>query len=447
MNNFKKQFQVSNRTIVIIKQIGFSSVYKVFSILITFFLVPLSISYLGSERYGVWLTIFSFIGWFNIFDFGIGNGLRNKLTIALSLNNMKLAKAYVSTAYFGMFFIVLSLIILLSIPFYFIPWENIFNYSGNESLSQLIAIVFIIFSVNLIIKMISIIYYADQKSSAPGLMNLAGQIIIFASIYIATYSSNASLTLYGSIVVGANMLVYIIANLIAYFGKYASIRPNITYFKKEYFQDILSLGGKFFLIQIAAVMIYSTDNFIINYFFGGEQVTIYNIVFKYFMFATIAMNIILEPYWSAFTNAAIHEDDEWIKQSMKNLFKISVVASLVVICMIFISNQAYQLWIGDNIKIPLFLTILLALKTIINLFMQPITMYINGVGKIKLQLYVGMTAAIINIPLSIVLAVNFKLGISGIIIASIMVSILGIVIYPRQLYKLLYHKADGIWNQ
>jgi len=447
MNKFKQQFNLSDRTASIIKQIGFSSIYKVFSILITFFLVPLSISYLGSEKYGVWLTIFSFIGWFNIFDFGIGNGLRNKLTIALSSNNTKLAKTYISTAYFGMLLIMLFLIILFSVPFSFIHWEHVFNYSANESLGQLIAIVYIIFSINLVIRMISIIYYADQKSSVAGLMNLTGQIIIFVSIYIAMHFSNASLTLYGSIVIGSNMMVYLIASFIAYFGKYKSIRPNIKYFKKEHFKDILSLGGKFFLIQIAAVMIYSTDNFIINYFFGGEEVTIYNIAFKYFMFATMGMNIILEPYWSAFTSAATHEDNEWIKHSIKNLLKISAIASLFVICMIFISDQAYLLWVGKNIQVPLFLTILLAVKTIINLFMQPITMYINGVGKIKLQLYVGITAAIINIPLSILLSVNFGLGVPGIIIASIMVSILGIAIYPRQLYKLINKKAEGIWNQ
>ncbi len=447
MKKFKLPLNISDRTVAIIKQIGFSSIYKLFAIAITFFLVPLSISYLGSERYGLWLTLFSFIGWFSIFDFGIGNGLRNKLTIALSSNNTKLAKAYVSTAYFSMLFIVLFLIVLLSIPFYLIPWDSIFNYSGDESLSQLIAVVYVIFSINLVLKMITTIYYADQKSSAAGLMNLIGQIVIFASIYIAMHSSDASLILYGGVVIGANMIVFLMASFIAYFGKYASIRPDIKSFEKEYLKDILSLGGKFFLIQIAAVLIYSTDNFIINYFFGGEQVTVYNIAFKYFMFVTMGMSIILEPYWSAFTSATTHNDDEWIKRSIINLLKISALASIVVICMIFVADQAYILWVGESIKIPFLLTALMGIKTIIHVFMQPITMYINGVGKVKIQLYVGMTAAIINIPLSILLAVNFELGISGVILASILVSIIGISIYPRQTYKLINKTADGIWNK
>lgn len=436
----------SERTRAIIKQIGFSSVYKALSMAISFFLVPLSISYLGSEKYGLWLTIFSFIGWFSFFDFGIGNGLRNRLTKALSLNDMKLAKALVSTAYFSMFFVVSVLIILFIGPFYFVPWESIFNYTGDESLSQLIAVVYVIFSINLVLKMITTIYYADQKSSAPGLMNLMGQTIIFISIYIAMQSSSSSLLLYGSVVIGAQMIVFLMISFVAFFGKYSSIKPDLKAFKKEHVKDILSLGGKFFLIQIAAIMIYSTDNFVINYFLGAEQVTVYNIAFKYFMFITMLMSIILEPYWSAFTSATFHNDYLWIKTSIKDLLKLSALASLVIIGMIFIADEAYLLWIGDSIKVPFLLTIFMGINTIIQVFMQPIIMYINGVGKLKIQLLVGLIAAMINIPLSILLAVYFKLGISGIILATIMTRMIGITIYPRQVYKLINKTAKGVWN-
>ncbi len=447
MDFLKKFLATSERTNNIIKHIGISSIYKSVSILITFFLVPLSISYLGSEKYGLWLTIFSFIGWFSFFDFGIGNGLRNKLTVALSTNDTQLAKSYVSTAYFSMMFIVASLIAIFIIPFYMVPWESVFNYTDDsESISQLLAIVYLIFSINLVLKMVTTVYYADQKSSVPGLIQLIGQIIIFVSIYIAMQSPDSSLILYGSVVVGAQMLVFILASFVAFFGKYSDLRPSIKAFDKNHLKDILSLGGKFFLIQIAAILIYSTDNFIINYYLGAEQVTVYNIAFKYFMFVTMAMTIILEPYWSAFTSATTKDDSVWIKNSIKNLLKISLFASLVVVVMIFIADEAYLLWVGEEIKVPFLLTILMGINTIIQVFLQPIIMYINGVGKLKIQLFVGLTAASINIPLSILLAVHYELGISGVILATIMTRMIGISIYPRQVYKLINKTAKGIWN-
>lgn len=51
-------------------------------------LVPLTISYISSELYGIWLTLTSIIGWIGFFDIGFGNGLRNKLTEALANNDI-----------------------------------------------------------------------------------------------------------------------------------------------------------------------------------------------------------------------------------------------------------------------------------------------------------------------------------------------------------------------
>lgn len=443
-----KLSETSDRTREIIRHIGISSIYKVLSILITFFLVPLSISYLGSEKYGLWLTIFSFIGWFSFFDFGIGNGLRNKLTVALSLNDTKLAKSYVSTAYFSMIFIVASLIAIFIIPFYLVPWESIFNYADDgESISQLLAIVYLIFSINLVLKMVTTVYYADQKSSVPGLIQLVGQIIIFVSIYIAMQSSSSSLILYGSVVVGAQMLVLILASFIAFFGKYSDIRPSIKAFDKGHLRDILSLGGKFFLIQVIYVLIYSTDNFIINYFLGAEQVTIFNIAVKYFMFITMAISIILEPYWSAFTSATANNDVIWIKSSIKNLLKTSTVFSILVIAMIFMADIFYSLWVGNSIQIPLLLTILMGIKTIIEVYLRPLFMFVNGVGKIKIQIYLGILLVIINIPLSILFAVYYNLGVSGVVLATVITRIIELFIYPYQVYRIVNKTAKGIWNE
>jgi O-antigen/teichoic acid export membrane protein len=443
----KKFFSSSERTENIVKHIGTSSIYKIISALIAFFLVPLSISYLGSEKYGLWLTVFSFVGFANLFDFGVGNGLRNKLTIALSSNDKQLAKSYVSTAYFSMMFIVASLIAIFIIPFYFVPWESVFNYTDDiDSISQLIAIVYLIFSINLVLKMVTAIYYADQKSSVPGLIQLVGQIIIFISIYIAMKSSTGSLVLYGSVVVGAQMLVFILASFIAFFGRYSDIRPSLKAFDRSYLKDILNLGGKFFLIQIAATLVFSTDNFIINYYLGSDQVTVYNIAFKYFMFVIMAMTIIIEPYWSAFTSAVTNNEEEWIKRSIVNLLKISIFASLITISMIFVADQIYSIWVGESIQVPFLLTVLMGVNTIISVFMQPLIMYINGMGKLKIQMYNGLLAGILNIPLSIYFAINCELGVSGVILATLVVRLTGLIIYPIQVYKLINNKAKGIWS-
>lgn len=438
----------STRTKLIFQQIGNSSIYKAFSIIINFFLVPLSISYLGSEQYGLWLTIFSFIGWFSFFDFGIGNGLRNKLASSMAIKDVSLSKAYVSTAYFGITSIILFVLLLSIIPFYLIPWDTIFNYkNNNQSIGQVISVVFIIFSVNLVLKMITSIYYADQNSSMSGLIQLLGQIIIVIGIYIALQISTASLLLYASIVLGSQMLVLLLVTIIAFCGRYRLIRPSIKAFDKNLLNDILSLGGKFFLMQITYIIIISTDNFIINYFLGAQEVTIFNIAFKYFMIATMGMSIITEPYWSAFTNAAAQGDIEWIKESVKNLLKISIFMSFAIIFMVFSANIFYELWIGKEIIIPFELTILIGCTTILQVFVQVFIIFINGYGKLKVQLYLGVLLAIINIFLSVLFISYYDFGVISVVIATLITRVVELLVYQKQVFMIINEKAYGIWNQ
>ena len=235
-------------------------------------------------------------------------------------------------------------------------------------------------------------------------------------------------------------------NFILFKGKYKHLKPSFIAFERKYSYEIFSLGSTFFFIQIAAIIIYSTDNFIINYFLGSEEVTIYNVAFKYFMLATMGMTIILGPFWSAFTQAKAKNDMLWIRLSLINLLKVSCLASFTVIIMIFFANKVYFLWVGNTIQVPFTLTVFMGVNTIIQLFLQPVIMLINGIGKLKVQLVVGLTAATINIPLSILLAVHFDFGIAGVILATIMTRMLGLIVYPIQAYKILNGTAKNIWN-
>ena len=97
---FDKAGIKSKRTKNITKHVGLSTLYKAGGIIANFLLVPLTIAYLDTENYGVWLTLTSFISWFSFFDVGLGNGLRNKFAEAKTLGDYKRARAFVSTAYF-----------------------------------------------------------------------------------------------------------------------------------------------------------------------------------------------------------------------------------------------------------------------------------------------------------------------------------------------------------
>ena len=77
----------------------FSGILKAIALLTSLIIVPITINYLDDEVYGIWLTISSMLFWINTFDIGLGNGMRNYLTKAVSTKNFEMGRVYVSTTF------------------------------------------------------------------------------------------------------------------------------------------------------------------------------------------------------------------------------------------------------------------------------------------------------------------------------------------------------------
>jgi O-antigen/teichoic acid export membrane protein len=439
----------SDRTKNITKHVLLSFVYKGGSILASFLLVPLTINYLDTENYGIWLTLSSFIAWFSFFDIGLGNGLRNKFAEAKAKGEMTLARGYVSSAYFTIGAVSIGLIVIFTALNFFIDWTKVFNTSPNlqKDLSLLMPIVFGFFCLQLVVKLITTIYTADQHHSMQGKINFFTQIGSLLLIWIMTKTSESSLLIFGVIFSAIPVIILLCFNFFAFNKRYIDFKPSIKHWKKEYLKGIFGLGILFFVVQISGVILYSTDNFIISNLFSPADVVPYNIAYKYISIATMILSIIAAPYWSSITDAYNRHDFEWIQKAMRNFQRITFGFILMVIVMVLSSKFVYQIWIGNKVLIPLSLTVLMSVFFACTIIVTPFTMFLNGTGKIKIQAYQSLIVALINIPLSIFFAISLNLGVNGIILATILCFIPSIFLSYIQYNKIINNKAIGIWNK
>src|ERR1700761_36866 len=111
-----------------------SFVAKALNILISFLSVPLTIHYLGSERYGVWLTISSLLTWMALTDFGLsGNALVNVLSESSGKDDLETARQYASSAFWALSGISLVSAVVAAITFHWISWASVFKVSAAVS--------------------------------------------------------------------------------------------------------------------------------------------------------------------------------------------------------------------------------------------------------------------------------------------------------------------------
>jgi len=429
------------------KNIVASFLIKGFSIAISLVLVPLTINYINSSRYGIWLTLSSIVGWLSFFDIGFGFGLRNKFAEALAENKEELAKIYVSTTYAILSIIIGVVLVAFFIVNPFLNWTKILNTTPELAgeLSILALIVFVFFCLRFIFQLLSTVLAANQEPAKGSFIELMGSMASLLLIFILTKTTSGSLIYLGAILSFTPVFVLIVSSFWFYRNDYKKFAPSFKFIKFKYAKDLMSLGLKFFIIQIAALVLFNTDNIIIIQLFGSKFVTTYNVSFKLFSIVVMVFNIIATPLWSAFTEAYTKNDLEWIKTTIKTLEKIWLFLILFTILLLLVSPFLFKLWLGDKVQVPFVLSVAMSSYVIVSIWQTIHVFFLNGIGKVKLQLYLVLFSSLINIPMAIFLGRKF--GLVGITITStILFAIMGIV-FSIQTRKILNNTATKIWNE
>jgi len=440
--------QGNRRSVKAKKNILASFLIKGISIVVGFYMVPLTIGYVNKEQYGIWLTLSSVIGWFSFFDIGLGHGLRNKLAEALASNNIDKAKTYVSSAYaiLGVIFLVILICFFLIQPL--LDWQAILNSDAiaADELRLVAIATFAFFCINFVLKLIYSIFLADQRPAKNNFYNLLSNLIAILIIFILTKTTSGSL-FYLSLALGLSpMVILLLLSIYMFNSTYKKIAPSLKFVRKERFKELWGLGIRFFLIQVSSIIIFSTDNMIITQLLGPSEVPAYAIAYKYFGLISAVFSIISAPFWSAYTEAYVNKDMNWILSTNKKLIKVWAGLVMVSLLLLLISPNFYHFWVPE-IDVPFLLSIMMCIYVNILAWGNIFVVFINGVGKIQLQLVIGIISTIVNIPLSYLFAETLGMGSVGVILASIISIAYGPILAPIQFKKIVNGTARGIWNR
>lgn len=437
----------AQRTKVVKLNVLYGFAIKGCSILLSLLLVPLTIGYINSELYGIWLTLSSVIHWISFFDIGFGNGLRNKLAIAIANGDKKKARIYVSTTYAIMIAIFLPLALL---SFFFVPlidWSGFLNVPAqyNKTLILSAQIVVVALSLQIILKLLQNVLFAYQYSALASFLELLGSALSLCFIFLLTKTVYPNLTIVALVFSFSPVIVLLIGNLYFYSTKFKDVSPHYKYINISSAKDLFNLGWEFFVLQVAFLILFQMVNILISRVSGPEQVTNYNVAYKYLSVSVMIMNIILNPIWSAFTEAYTKKDSTWMKIIYNRLIKLFGLSVLFTILCILISPLVYNFWLGDKVSVPYSLTVLVGIYLCIKVWGNIHAVIINGTGKIRIQLIFSVGEMILFLPFALLLGSYF--GLYGILWAMILIDIPATLICWYQVSLLLNYNAKGIFNK
>lgn len=383
--------QVSQETKLLIKNIALSIGIKGGALIISLISTPLYLRYFEDNVVlGLWFTLYSMLSWILNFDLGIGNGLRNKLTISLAKQDDIESRNLIYTAYTVSFIFVVTVFVLYFSVRGIVDWGKILNipvnYSNMKEILTTIDIVVVSILLQILLRTINYIYYAEQLPNINNIIALISSLLMIFSIYILII-----LKLKGKIVyiawlnlLAVNIPLFLVT--ILYFFRHPYLRSTPINITKNTIKNILDLGLKFFYVQIAYMIVVSTNEFFVNFYCGSTAVVEYSIYNRLFTIIGIVIGVLSIPVWSAITKAVAEQNFRWMKKIFKLLFLIGVFSVTVNLLLALGSQQIFNIWLhNDSIEVMPGYVWIFALYGAAISMVGVLTTFANGMGEIRLQ--------------------------------------------------------------
>ncbi|KAA6457847.1 hypothetical protein DYQ86_20975 [Acidobacteria bacterium AB60] len=415
--------------------------------------VPLTLKYLGNERFGLWMTINSVLAMASFADFGVGNGVLTAVATAFGQDDMRGVRRVVSSGFVILSSIAALLLLSFLALFSYVNWGDFFRVLSPLARAEAGPALFVFaacFALNISMDVVQRVQLGLQQGYRYGLWqmcgSLAGLIGIIAGIHL-----HVGLPLLVVAISGAPLLA-VALNTAHFFGFVRpDLRPDFALVSRDVIAQITRLGGLFFILQLVAMLASSADNFIIARTLGAVNVPEYSIPQRMFSLIGVLVAMLLAPLWPAYGEAIARGDLSWVRRTMKRSFTLSLSVTLVVSALLLVlAPTILEWWVGRRIHPPFLLLLGLAIWPLFEACNNTVGPFLNAAAIIRFQIGISVLFGLTCLSLKLLLLTH--LGVVAIpwstILSSILVQVIPWLLFvPRILRKLEEKSWNGVPSQ
>jgi len=388
--------------------------FAVGSALIT---IPVTLGYLGTEEFGLWMLVTGILGVMSFSDLGIGMGLQNALSKCAGKDDRASPSKYIATSYFLVSLISLSIFVLLLVLYAFVPIGILFDsdaLQNKENMLQVIVIAIAIFLLGMPIGLIQRVLNGDQKMYITNNLLLVGQVLAFLSIFISVGFDLKIIGLMSLFLLSP--IVVFLCYSIYYYSQNVRLLPQYKNVSKKRIITILNTGFWTVITQLIYSIKVNAPVMIVSMVLGLAVLTDFSIAHKLITIISVIVNIALQSLWPVYGEAYARGDKQWIISTMKKSLLYTLMLSLLAAVFVISFNDfIFSLWIGDTFSIDNNVLIGLAFMAVVINLNVCFAVFLNGTGHFKTQSQFSIVFVTLAIICSYLLAPEY--GLLGIILS------------------------------
>lgn len=402
--------------------------------------IPIAIRYLGGENFGIWTIISTALTMLLVLDLGVANSLTNFVSEAYARNDRQYASRYTTTALVIMIGIAGLVGLGCAMVWSHLDWYRLFNLSSRaetQAVSRSVAVAFVIFLIDLPSRLATKVLSGYQELRTASLFTALGGIGNLVAVVVLVYfRASLPAMVAGSSValVGSDLLCLI---WLIFFHK-PWLRPRITHLSGAAARRMMQLGVEFFLIQIAGLVVFNSDNLVITHYLGPAEVARYSVAWRLVGYSAILQTLISPALWPAFSEAFCRGDFIWVRNTFRRIMAATMSVALVLAIIFAVSGRwMIRIWATEAAVPSQTLMLLMAIWVLISTYMNNTATVLASKGRTRVQAWCSVAAAAVNLALSIWMVQH--IGATGVILGTIL-SYAAVLIIPQSIetWKLLY---------
>jgi O-antigen/teichoic acid export membrane protein len=413
-----------------------STVARVVGMATGFISVPLVGGYLGSDRYGIWLQMSSFVAALGPLDLGIGLGLLTLVSDAYGRDDREAARRAISTAAAMLTLIATIAVVVFGLAYFFVPWARVFNVTTPTAMSEAgpaAAVLFGAFAAGLPLGIVAQVQLAHQAGYISSAWAIAGNVGSFVAL-VAIIVLHGSLPLLILALTGVGLVAAAFNGWFLFRRQRPWLMPRFRDVHLGTARPLLKTGSFFLVLQLTGLVAYSLDNVVIAQIMGSSAVAQYAVPTKLFVLAPTLLSYVLVPLWPAYREALARGDGGWVARTLRRSITLAALINIPSSLFLIVAGPfIISVWAPSNLHIQPTTLLLVGLGTwtIMNTLNGPFAMLLNGANVVGFQAACSTLMAIANVAISIYLVQ--RIGVSGAVYGSV-ISQLFFILIPEVWY-------------
>jgi O-antigen/teichoic acid export membrane protein len=381
--------------------------------------VPLTLHYLGTERYGLWMTISSLVTILAFADLGIGNGMVNRIADAHGRDDHHAVRRYVSSGFFVLTLVAFGMLALFSVCWKHVPWSSVFNVQtslAQQEVGLAVAVFVACFALAMPIGIVSRVQIALQRGFLASMWQCLASTLGLLGVILAI-RLEAGLPWLVLAFMGAPLVASTLNSLLFFGRQQKDLAPTRHAVCRVASVQLLRTGGLFLVLQVVVAVAYASDSFIIAQMLGASAVAEYAVPERMFGLITMVIAMVLSPLWPAYSEAIARGDTRWVKRTLfSSFFAATMVGTICSAILVVGGEYIIGYWVGGAITAPFLLLASLGIWKVFEAAGSAVAVFLNGAHVVGIQVVLATLTGVSAVTLKIVLVP--KIGVAGAVIAT-----------------------------